>query len=107
MNNYVRSGDKCQPNKSQRHSKYGLLQPLEVPYAAWTSIGEDFITQLPESQGQTQIMVVVDCFTKMAHFNGLATNPTGQDVADTFHREVWKLDGLPSQILSDIVTKGD
>jgi len=68
INNYVRSYDKCQHNKSPQHAKYGLLQPLEVPYAAWTSSSVDFITQLPESQGQTQIMVVVDRFTKMAHF---------------------------------------
>jgi len=31
----------------------------------------DFITQLAELQGQTQI-IVVDGFTKMAHFVGLA-----------------------------------
>jgi len=41
--NYVRLYDECQHNKSPRHAKYGLLQPLEVPYAAWTSISLDFI----------------------------------------------------------------
>ena len=60
INDYVRSCDKCQQNKSPRHTKYGLLLPLEVPYAAWTSILTDFITQLPESEGCTQIMAVVD-----------------------------------------------
>ena len=44
----------------------------------------DFITQLPESQGKTQIMVVVDRFTKMAHFMGLHENATAKDVAHTF-----------------------
>ena len=68
INDYVRSCDECQHNKSPRHAKYGLLQPLEVPYAASTSISTDFITQLPESQGYTQRMVEVDHFTKMAHF---------------------------------------
>ena len=38
----------------------------------------------------------------MAHFIGLATNPTAKDVPDTFLKEVWKLDGLPSQIVSDM-----
>jgi len=38
INVYVSWGDECQHNKSPRHSKYGLLQPLEVLYAAWTSI---------------------------------------------------------------------
>ena len=71
IRDYVRSGDECQHSKSPRHAKSGLLQPLEVRYAAWSSISTDFITQLPESQGKTQIMVVVDRFTKMAHFIGL------------------------------------
>ena len=105
INDYVRSCDKCQHNKASRHAKYGLLKPLEVPYAAWTSISVDFITQLPESQGHTQIMVVVDRFTKMAHFISVATNATAKDVADTFLKEVWKLHGLPSEIVSHIDAK--
>ena len=38
INDYVQSCDEFQYNKSPRHAKYELLQPLEVPYAAWTSI---------------------------------------------------------------------
>jgi len=102
INDYVRSCNKCQHNKSPRHWKYGLLQPLEVPYAAWTSISVDIITQLPESQGQTQIMVVVDHCTKMEHFFALATNVTAKDVADIVLREVWKLHGVPSTIIADM-----
>ena len=105
INDYVRSCDECQDNKSPRQTKYGLLQPLEEPYAAWTSISVDFITQLPESQGQSQIIVVVDRFTKMSHFIGLATNATGKDVAYTLLKEVWKLQGLPSEILAEMAAK--
>jgi len=101
INDYVRSCDEFQHNKSSRDAKYGLLKPLDVRYAAWTSISVDFITQLPESQGQTQIMVIVDRFTKMAHFIGFATNVTAKDVVDTCLKEVLKLDGLPSEIVSD------
>jgi len=50
-------------------------------------------------------MVVVDRFTKMAHFIGLATNATAKDLADTFLKEVWKLDGLPSEIVADMDAK--
>ena len=105
INDYVRSCDECQHDKSPRHTKYGLLQPLEVPYAAWTSISVDFTTELPESQGKTQIIVVVDRFTKMAQFMGLETNATPRDVADTFLKEVWKLHGHPSEIISDMEAK--
>jgi len=51
INDYVRSCDECQHNKSPRHSGWELLQPLETPCAAWNSISTDFITRLPESQG--------------------------------------------------------
>ena len=60
MNDYVRSCDECQHNKSPRHARYGILQPLLIPFAAWTSISTDFITHVLESQGHTKIMVVVD-----------------------------------------------
>ena len=50
-------------------------------------------------------MVVVDQFTKMAHFIGLEINATARDVADTFLKEVWKLHGLPSEIISDMDSK--
>ena len=50
-------------------------------------------------------MVVVDRFTKMAHFISLPTDATAKDLADTLLKEVWKLHGLPSEIVSDIDTK--
>jgi len=64
-----------------------------------------FITQLPESQGQTQIMVVVDRLTKMAHFIGLAKNVTAKEVADTLLKEVWKLHRLLSEMVADLDAK--
>jgi len=65
----------------------------------------DFITQLPESPGETQMMVLVDRFTTMAHFMGLGTNATGKDVADIFLKEIWKLHRLPSEVVSNIDAK--
>ena len=105
INDYVRSCDECQHNKSPWHAQCGLLQPLQVPYAVWYSISTNFITHLPESQGHTQIMVVVDRFTKMAHFIGLQENAMAKDVANAFLREVWKIHGLPSEIVSDMDAK--
>jgi len=45
-------------------------------------------------------MVVVDWVSKIGHFIGLHENATGKVVADTFVREVWKLHGLPTEIIS-------
>ena len=50
-------------------------------------------------------MVVVDRFTKMAHFIALEQNPTAKNVAYVFLREVWKLHGLPTEIISDMHAK--
>ncbi|KAK1796831.1 hypothetical protein P4O66_000920 [Electrophorus voltai] len=38
----------------------GKLQPLPVPHCPWTHIATDFITDLPASDGNMVIMVVVD-----------------------------------------------
>jgi len=50
-------------------------------------------------------MVIVDPLTKMGHFIGLHQNATAKDVAHTFLREVWKLHGLPSKIISGMDAK--
>ena len=101
IRNYIRSCDTCQRNKSSRHAKYGLLQPLDTPYAPWRSISVDFIVALPESEGKNQIMVVVDRFTKMGHFIPLTGESSAKDCADAFLQNVWKLHGLPDEIISD------
>jgi len=44
-------------------------------------------------------MVVVDRFTKMADIMSLNENATAKDVADTFFRAVWKLNGSPTEII--------
>jgi len=50
-------------------------------------------------------MVVVDWFTKMAHFIGLSTEATAKEVATVFLHEVLKLHGLPTEIISDMDAK--
>jgi transposase InsO family protein len=105
VNQYVRSCDDCQRNKSPRHARYGLLQPLDLAPAPWVSTSVDFITALPESDEHTQVMVVVDRFTKMAHFVALKENATATDCARAFLREIWRTHGLPTDLVSDRDTK--
>jgi len=105
INDYVRSCTTCQQAKAPRQARFELLSPLQMPYTAWSSTSIDFITQLPNSAGYTQIMVVVDRFTKMAHFIGLQENATAKEMAEAFLKEVWKLHELPSEIISDMDAK--
>jgi len=90
----------CQRTKAPRHAKQGLLHPLELPSKPWTHISTAFITDLPESLGYTKILVVVDRFTKMAHFIPLSKkdSPT---VAKAYLENVWKYHGFPEDVVSD------
>lgn len=61
----------------------------------------DFIEGLPKSQGYNLIYVVVDRFTKYAHFMPLNSHYTAQGVAKIFFEQVFRLHGLPLSIVSD------
>jgi hypothetical protein len=60
---------------------------------------------LPESESHTQIMVVVDRFSKMVHLIAFAKTVTTRDAAKAFLKEVWKLHGLLESIMSNQDTK--
>jgi len=99
---FVRSCPECQQNKVSRHQPYGLSSPLELPYALWQSIPMDFITELTASEDHDQLWVIIDRFTKMAHFLPLRTEgKTAADLAIIFAGEIWRYHGLPADIVSD------
>ena len=78
-----------------------LLQPLSIPQAIWEDINMDFIIGLPKIEGADIILVVVDRLTKYAHFL-LARHPyTSKSMAKLFIKEVVRLHGIPSSIVSD------
>jgi len=90
IQDYVGSCEDCQKDKAIRHARYGLLQPLEVPYPPWDSISMDFITDLRLSDGHDSIWVIVHRFTKMAHFVPLKSDAKKvPNLARIFLREVW------------------
>jgi len=100
--NYIRSCSECQKNKVVRRHPYGLSLPLELPYATWQSIAMDFITELPLSDKYYQLWLVIEWFTKMAHFIALQKDAKmAADLAVAFAKEVWKYHGLPTDIVSD------
>jgi hypothetical protein len=74
----------CQQAKLDRARYPGLLQPLPIPSMAWQSISMDFIDGLPMSKGKNGILVIVDRFSKYAHFIPLADPFTTLTVAKLF-----------------------
>ncbi|QRW12456.1 Transposon Tf2-1 polyprotein [Ceratobasidium sp. AG-Ba] len=80
--------------------KQQVNQFVETCEICQRNIAYDFIVKLPESQGMDRILVVIDRFSRQAHFIPcLETNAEG--VADLFIKEVWKLHGLPKTTVSD------
>lgn len=99
---YVRGCLECQRNKIPRHAPHGLLQPMELHYKPWHTIAMDFITDLPLSNGCDSIWVIVDPFTKMAHFIPLKVEgKKTDDLIKIFAKEYWRLHGVPLDIISD------
>jgi len=62
----------------------------------------DSITDLPLSEESDHLWVVIDRFTKMAHFIPLwQAGNTAAALVIIFTREIWKYHGTPTDIVSD------
>ena len=65
---FVQSCTVCQQAKVEHVKSPGLLEPLPIPTKPWTVVCMDFIKGLPSSNRNDVILVVIDKFTKYAHF---------------------------------------
>ena len=61
-----------------------------------------FITGLPKSKKQNDsIFVVIDKFSKAAHFIPMKSTYKEVNIADIFLKEIFRLHEIPKEILSD------
>ena len=97
---YVRSCVTCARAKSSTRQRI-FISPNECPLGPFHSITMDFITHLPEVDGMSQILVVVDRFTKKIFTMALKGTATAIDVARALYANIFRDHGLPLQIISD------
>jgi hypothetical protein len=98
---YVSSCSVCAQSKAPRHLPRGKLQPLPVPQQPWSHLSVDFLTNLPLSQGNTTILVVVDRCSMSCCLIPLPGLPTALQTAEALFTHVFRHYGVPEDIVSD------
>ena len=79
---YVAKCLTCLQVKAEHQRPVGLLQPLWIPEWKWENIAMDFVVGLPKTVGQhDSVWVIVDRFTKSAHFLPVKTTYTMEQYA--------------------------
>ncbi|KAH9716908.1 Endonuclease [Citrus sinensis] len=97
----------CEKCITCKHAKsrvlpHGLYNPLPIPSESWVDISMDFVLALPRSKrGNDSAFVVVDRFSKMAHFISYHKTDDATNIANLFFKEIVRLHGVPRSMVSN------
>ena len=98
---YILRCETCHRAKLIFHK--GEYKPLLAAEKPWEHVSMDFTVALPRTRkGKDAIMVVVDRFSKMAHFITSNKVDDAKHVAKLYFSKIVKFHAIPKSIVSDI-----
>ncbi|WVZ74219.1 hypothetical protein U9M48_022431 [Paspalum notatum var. saurae] len=99
---YVSECHVCKRVKADHLKPAGMLHPLNIPAWKWEDIHMDFVVGLPRTQkGYDSIWVIIDRFTKSAHFLPVKTVYRANTYAELYIAKIVSLHSVPRTITSD------
>lgn len=79
-----------------------MYELLPIPSEPWIDVLMDFIVGLPNTKrGHNFMFVVINRFSKMAHFIPCKKTNDASKISELFFKEIVRLHGLPKSIVSD------
>ena len=96
---FARSCLSCQRSKTTRHTK-APLTPLEMPDRRFVALHLDLVGPLPESEGHSYLMTVIDRYSRWLEAIPLA-NITARSCAKALVRHWISRFGCPESIVTD------
>lgn len=92
----------CPKSKIEYQKPFGLMQPLSIHEWKWDNISMNFIVSFPRTvEGCDSIWVIVDSFTKSAHFIPINITYPLKILVEIYISEIVRLHEISSSIISD------
>ncbi|WMV49732.1 hypothetical protein MTR67_043117 [Solanum verrucosum] len=100
--NFVAKCPNCQRVKVEHQRPYGVAQNISLSEWKWEMINMDFITRLPRSRRQHDLIwVIVDRMTKSTHFLPVKPTNSTYEYDGLYIHDVVRLHRVPLSIISN------